>query len=122
MTTVQAYVDAQEESRRPTLLALRKLVRETVPDAVESIRYGMPYYNHHGDLCAFAAQKRYFSFYVMSAGEPIAPHRKALGKLDAGKGCIRFGSLDEVPEGLLAEILEAAAEANEKRAGVAVDA
>jgi uncharacterized protein YdhG (YjbR/CyaY superfamily) len=120
MTTVQAYIDAAEESRRPTLYALRKLVRETVPDAVESIRHGMPYYNHHGDLCAFAAQKRYYSFYVMSAGEPIAPHRGALGTLDVGKGCIRFTSLDELPGGVLAEILTAAAEANETRAGVTV--
>ena len=116
MTTVQIYVETAEEERRPTLFALRKLVRETVPDAVESIRYGMPYYNHHGDLCAFAAQRRYFSFYVMSAGEPIEPHRKALGQLDVGKGCIRFRSLDEVPDGVLAEILGAAAAANEERA------
>jgi uncharacterized protein YdhG (YjbR/CyaY superfamily) len=118
VTTVQSYLDAAQEERRGTLRALRKLVRETVPDAVESIRYGMPYYNHHGDLCAFAAQKRYFSLYVMSAGEPIAPHRTVLGQLDVGKGCIRFSSLDEVPDGVLSEILKAAAAANEKRAGV----
>ena len=108
MTTIQAYIDAQEEDRRPTLLALRKLVRETVPDAVESIRYGMPYYNHHGDLCAFAAQQRYYSFYVMSGGDRIAPEqKKALAKLDVGKGCIRWRRPEAVDLHLARELVHA---------------
>jgi len=115
LTGVDEYIAAAAEERRPTLEALRALVRDAVPEAREELRYRMPYYDHHGDLCAFAAQKRYFSFYVLSSGEPLAPYRDALGKLDVGKGCIRFRSLDQVPEGVLTDVVFAAARANELR-------
>jgi hypothetical protein len=75
--TVDEYIAAAPEDRRGTLAALRDLVRSAVPDAVEEIRHRMPYYAHHGDLCAFAAQKNYFSFYVMSGGLDAAGHRDA---------------------------------------------
>lgn len=118
MTTVDEYIAAADEERRPTLEALRALVREAAPDAQEEIRHGMPYYGLHGDLVAFAAQKRYFSFYVMSGGATVAPYREALGKLDCGKGCIRFRSLDQVPDGVLHDLVLAAARANQEQAGL----
>ena len=114
--TVDEYIEAAEPERRTTLRALRELVRETVPEVREEVRYGMPYYDHHGELCAFAAQKRYFSFYVIGAGSPLTAHRAELGKLDVGKGCIRFRRLEEVPPDTLRAILREAARANEAAA------
>ena len=74
----------------------------------------MPYYGYHGDVVAFAAQKNYFSVYVM--GQRLTDHRHELGKLDCGKGCIRFKKLEELPLDVLREIVRDTAAANEKAA------
>jgi hypothetical protein len=42
----------------------------------------------------------------------VEAHRHALGKLDCGKGCIRFRSLDELPLDTISDILK---EAHAKR-------
>ena len=75
----------------------------------------MPYYVHHGDLVAFAAQKNHFSVYVM--GQGLADHRHELGKLDCGKGCIRFKTLEELPLDVLRAIVRETAAENERAAG-----
>jgi uncharacterized protein YdhG (YjbR/CyaY superfamily) len=114
--TVDDYIASVDVQRRPTLEALRALVRETVPDVTESVQHKMAYYSHHGDLCAFAAQKNYFSFYMMGGGDVVERHRAQLGKLNCGKGCIRFRSLDEAPLETLRTMLRESARANEAAA------
>ena len=76
----------------------------------------MPYYAYHGDLVAFAAQKNYFSVYVMGRGQRLADHRQELGKLNCGKGCIRFKKLEELPLDAVREIVGDTAAENEKAA------
>jgi len=57
---VDAYLQNLETERRTALEELRSLLFEVVPDAVETIRYGMPAYEHHGrQLCLFALQKHF---------------------------------------------------------------
>ena len=114
--SVDDYIAAADPARRPTLEALRALVRETVPEAEESVQYKMAYYAHHGDLCAFAAQKNYFSFYMMGRGGVVERHSDELGKLNCGKSCIRFRSLDEAPLETLRTMLQQSARANEASA------
>jgi len=78
---------------------------ETVPSAVESIRYKMPTYDYEGAmLCAFASQKQYMSLYV----EPriLDGYRTALQHLNVGKSCIRFKSIDQLPLNLVRTVLE----------------
>ena len=110
---VEEYIASADVERRPTLEALRELVREAVPEAEESVQHKMAYYAHHGDLCAFAAQKNYFSFYVMGRGDVVERHRDGLGKLSCGKSCIRFRTLEELPVDTLRTMLRESAYANE---------
>ena len=112
--SVEDYIESVDEARRPTLEALRALVRETVPGAEETVRYGMAHYSRHGDLCAFAAQKRYFSLYMLGRGDVVERHRGELGRLSVGKGCIRFASRDELPLDPVRTMLRESAEANER--------
>src|SRR3712207_8205371 len=46
-----------EAERRDDLRALRRLVLEAVPDAEESVRYGMPHYERGGPLCPFRSEE-----------------------------------------------------------------
>ena len=87
---VDAYIDALEEPRKAALQQLRRIILET-------IQYDMPYYTYHGMLCAFAAQKRYLSFYLLN-GEIVENNRHLLKGLSVGKGCIRFKDMGAFPK------------------------
>jgi uncharacterized protein YdhG (YjbR/CyaY superfamily) len=112
--TVDEYIAAADPDRREALRALREVIRDAAPRAREEIRHKMPYYDYHGDLIAFASQKNHFSVYVM--GPRLADHLHELGKLDCGKGCIRFKQLEELPLDVLREIVRETAAENESAA------
>jgi uncharacterized protein YdhG (YjbR/CyaY superfamily) len=107
--TVAEYLGALTPERRATLETLRSLVFQVAPDAVGTMRYGMPAYDVRGrDLCQFASQKRYVSLYL----DPriVEKYRGELEGLSLGKGCVRFRKLDQLPletiEHMLREIAE----------------
>jgi uncharacterized protein YdhG (YjbR/CyaY superfamily) len=110
--TVDAYLADVDEARRPSLSALRAIIRAAVPQATESIRYNMPAYEYEGMLCAFAAQKHYLSFYLLN-GEVVDQHRELLQGLSVGKGCIRFKNISNLAETTIRTLLRAAVTANE---------
>jgi uncharacterized protein YdhG (YjbR/CyaY superfamily) len=96
LQTVDAYLDGLPPDRRAALAALRALVRGTVPDAVEMIKYKMPAYEYEGGtLCTFASQKHYMSLYMDV--DVVAEHEEDLAHLDVGKSCIRFRKLESLP-------------------------
>jgi uncharacterized protein YdhG (YjbR/CyaY superfamily) len=106
--TVAAYLDALPDDRRATLKTLRSLIKKTVLQASERMEYGMPSYTQGDVLCAFASQKNYMALYIC-AGNVVEAHRKELGKLSCGKGCIRFRKLDELPLDVIAVMLRESA-------------
>jgi uncharacterized protein YdhG (YjbR/CyaY superfamily) len=62
---VDLYIEGLEPGRRVALSELRSVVLETVPDAVETMRYRMPTYELEGGvLCSIASQKHYMSLYM----------------------------------------------------------
>ena len=93
---VDEYLGSLHPERRAALTELRSLVLETMPDAVETMRYRMPTYEYRGRvLCSFACQKRYMSLYM----DPklVENHREELVGLNVGKSCIRFRKLEQLP-------------------------
>ena len=113
--TVDEYIEAADPDRRDALRALRDVILHAAPQAHEEIRHKMPYYVYHGDLVAFAAQKNHFSVYVMG-DKRLTEHGDALGKLNCGKGCIRFKKLEELPLDVLREIVRDTAAENARAA------
>ena len=104
-TQVDQYLEKLGPPRRDALTQVRALILEEVPDAVESMKYKMPTYEYGGAmLCAFASQKRYMSLYV----EPpiLDRHREELSHLDLGKSCIRFRSIEQLPQATVRTILQ----------------
>jgi uncharacterized protein YdhG (YjbR/CyaY superfamily) len=109
---VDAYLENLEPGRRKALTEVRSLVLDTVPGAVETMRYRMPTYEHDGRvLCAFASQKHYMSLY-MDTGL-VEKHRDDLADLDVGKSCIRFRRLEKLPLDTVRTILEETVEKQE---------
>jgi uncharacterized protein YdhG (YjbR/CyaY superfamily) len=94
--SVDAYLESLPENRKAALSTVRSVILETIPDAEESMRYGMPTYDAAGDfLAALASQKQYISLY-MNTGV-VAEHSEDLSHLNVGKSCIRFTKLDKLP-------------------------
>jgi uncharacterized protein YdhG (YjbR/CyaY superfamily) len=94
--TVAEYLNALAPERREALEALRALVFQVAPDAVETMRHGMPAYDVGGrELCLFASQKRYVSLYLDP--EILEEYRPELRGLSLGKSCVRFRDREKLP-------------------------
>lgn len=113
--TVDDYIAELPADRAEAVTALVELVRSNIqPGFVETMRWGMisyeiplavsgPTYNKQPlNYVAIASQKNYLSVYLMgiysvSGGDVEFSRRwKAAGKrLDMGKACVRFQSLDK---------------------------
>ena len=107
-TTVPEYLADLPADRQTALKKVRSLIRKTVPEAQETMQHGMAAYELNGLLCALASQKNHMAVYVCDP-EVVDAHRDALGKLNSGKGCIRFRKLEELPLDAISEILKEAA-------------
>lgn len=104
-TTVPAYLAEQPPDRQTALTKLRNVIRKVAPDAKESIQHGMPAYELNGMLCALASQKNHMSLYICEP-EIVDAHRDTLGRLNCGKGCIRFRKIEELPLEAITTILQ----------------
>ena len=125
--TVDEYLAQLPEDRRAVVSAVRKMVKKHLPKGYqERANYGMigwevpmeksgPTYNGQ-PLCfaGVAAQKHHYSLYLTAAYmDPVITKRvqdvfKAAGKrLDMGKSCVRFKSLDGIPLDELGPIIAA---------------
>ncbi len=105
--TVEEYVAAAPESRRPALELLRRLCRDELPGFEELMRYGMPGYARGGVVeIGFASQKAYISLYVLREAA-VAANADRLAGLSVGKGCVRFRRPEQVDPELVRALLAA---------------
>jgi uncharacterized protein YdhG (YjbR/CyaY superfamily) len=96
---------ALPDDRRSALTRLRKLCKTTLVGSKEAMQFGMPCYQRNGQtLVAFASQKQHISLYICQP-EVVDAYRAELGKLSAGKGCIRFVRTEQMDFDLLGKIL-----------------
>jgi hypothetical protein len=123
--TVSEYLSGLPEERRAVVATLRSFVKKHLPDGYKeqidfgAITYAVPLtilpdtYNGK-PLCyaAIAAQKNYYSLYLMSAygdakqAKWMAGEFKKRGKkLDMGKACLRFKSLDDLPLDVIGQVV-----------------
>jgi hypothetical protein len=125
MPTPQEYLDALPEERRAVIAALRDLILKNLPSGYrESINYGMLTYEvplerypktYNKQPLAYlglAAQKNYYSLYLMciyseTGGEAKLREEflKAGKKLDMGKSCLRFTKLEDLPLDVVAKAI-----------------
>jgi len=104
-TTVAQYIRELPADRQRAIKKLRAVVKKAAPRAKEGMQYGMPAYMVGDEpLCAFASQKHYLALYVCPA-DVLDEFRPRLGKLDCGKGCIRFRKPEDLPLDVADEML-----------------
>jgi hypothetical protein len=126
--TVEQYLKELPADRRAIVAAVRQLILENIDQTFEEgMQYGMiGYYvphsvypaGYHCDssqplpyLC-LASQKNYLSLYLMSLYADGADNAwfqaawaKSGKKLDMGKSCVRFKTLEDLPLDVIAEAI-----------------
>ena len=119
--TVDEYLTDLPADRKNAIVAVRKVILEQLPEGYEeSMQFGMIGYviplatypkTYNGKplmYAALASQKNYMSVYLMNIYADQGAERwftdgyRASGKkLDMGKSCVRFKSLDDLPMELI---------------------
>jgi hypothetical protein len=123
--TVSEYLASLPDERRVVVSKLRSFVKKHLPKGYKeqigwgAITYAVPLETlpdtYNGEpLCyaAIAAQKNHYALYLMGAyGDPkqskwMASEFKKRGKkLDMGKSCLRFKSLDDIPLDVVGDVI-----------------
>jgi len=126
-TTVEQYLAELEPDRRAIVSAVRDVIVASLPAGyVEEIGWGMISYDvplsrhpntYNGKplmYAALASQKRSCSLYLTAVyADPDrraafeARYRDTGKRLDMGKSCVRFRSLDDLPLDLVADVIGA---------------
>lgn len=125
--SVEHYIAELPHERADAIREVREVILKNLPDGyVESMTWGMPTYEvpleRFGDTynkkplmyAALASQKNYMVVYLSTvysseeAKEEFATAYKATGKkLDMGKSCVRFKTLDQLPLDVIADTIAA---------------
>lgn len=104
-SNVDEYLQQFEDETLEHLHTMRKLIRETAPEAEESISYGMPAYKFNGKpLVYFAGYKSHIGFYATPTGHEA--FAKELSKYKQGKGSVQFPLNEPLPVKLITEIVK----------------
>lgn len=102
--TVDAYLDQFEGETKAKLCDFRKLILNTVPEAVESMSYGMPAYKFNKKpLAYFAGFKNHIGFYATP--NTHESFQSELKRYKQGKGSVQFPLNEPLPLDLIEQML-----------------
>lgn len=101
---ISEYINSAPDDIKIKLNKLYKLVKETVPEADETISYGMPTFKLNGkNLVHFAFFKNHIGFYPTPS--PIEKFKNKLKNYKYSKGAIQFPLSEDLPLNLIKEIV-----------------
>ncbi len=101
--TIDEYISSFPISTQKILESIRKALKEEVPEATETISYGMPTFKLNGNLVHFAAYKHHIGFYPTPSG--VEAFKKDLEKYKTSKGAIQFPIDQPIPLELFKRIV-----------------
>ena len=102
--SVDGYIAAQPENVQRVLRRVRNIIRKAVPEAEETISYGIPAYKLHGTPVLFlAGWRQHYSLYP-GTGKFVAAFKDDLAPYCVSKGTIRFPLSEPVPVKLIERI------------------
>ena len=104
---VEAFLAALPPERRAALEDLRRKIHDAVPEATETIGYGVPAFKLRGrPLVSYGAGKQHCSFYVQSPAVMEA-HAEMLAGYRTSKGTVHFSPDAPLPDGIVASLVQA---------------
>ena len=112
--TVDEYVASVREPARTQLAALRRLVHDAAPDAVEAVSYGIAGYKHHGMLVNIGAAKKHVALYGVGYSL-MQQYATELKPYVSGDATIRFPIDKPPPAELVTKLIKARVAENEAK-------
>jgi uncharacterized protein YdhG (YjbR/CyaY superfamily) len=108
---VDEYIARAPKEVQRKLAEIRVAIRESAPTAVESISYGMPYYDYKGRLAWFGLAKAHIGLYLRPP--VIEEHKRELANYKTTKSAVHFPLDKKVPMPLIKKLIKARMRKNE---------
>jgi uncharacterized protein YdhG (YjbR/CyaY superfamily) len=112
--TIDEYISPFPPEVQEILQTLRKVIKESAPEAKEKISYQMPTFVLRGNLVHFAAYKNHIGFYPGASG--IAAFEQKLSEYKSSKGTVQFPIDKPLPYELISEMVKFRVTENKKKA------
>jgi len=102
--SIDEYLASVPQPHRGMLEGLRRIIKEVVPEAEETISYQMPTFKLNGRmLVSFAAFKDHCSLFPATDIRAVAPDE--MKGFKGGKGTLQFTADNPIPDALLEKIV-----------------
>jgi uncharacterized protein YdhG (YjbR/CyaY superfamily) len=108
-TSVDQYIRSAPRETQALLRRIRAAIREAVPEADESLSYGMPFYSCPGDvgierrLCYFGLQPAGIGLYFRP--KDLEPHAEPITQYRSTKSALRFPIDRPIPIALIQKLV-----------------
>lgn len=103
-TSVDEYLLTFDDPVKSRLLEIRSMLKGLLPEANETINYGIPTFKLNGNLVHFAGYKKHVGFYPGPSGINAFEHR--LKDYKVSKGSVQFPNDKPLPLDLIVEIVQ----------------
>jgi len=114
--SIDEYILQFSPEIQEKLLSIRKVIKESAPDAVEKISWQMPTFFLHGNLVHFAAHKNHIGLYPGANG--MEAFKSKLSEYKTSKGAVQFPFDKPMPYELISEIVQFKVSENKKEADI----
>jgi uncharacterized protein YdhG (YjbR/CyaY superfamily) len=101
---IDSYIEAFPLKTIQLLNQVRRTIQQLVPDAEETMKYGIPTYVFHGNLVHFAGYKNHIGFYPGAAG--IEAFKEQFKDYEWSKGAVQFPIDKPMPLKLITQIVK----------------
>jgi len=103
--TMDEYIDASSENVKEILQKVRQTIKSVIPDATETIGYGVPSFDMLGKhIIMFAGFKNHIGIYPTPA--VIKKFKSELTSYKTAEGTIQFQLNEPIPYDLIKKIVE----------------
>ncbi len=102
--TIDEYIAAFPPDIQEKLQTLRRIIKESAPQAEEAISYRMPAFKLNGNLVYFAGFKNHIGFYAIPSG--IQAFKKDLAPYKTSKGAVQFPLDKPLPLALVRKMVK----------------
>ena len=111
--SIDEYISKFPAQIQEILNKLRKVIKDSAPDAQEKISYQMPTFALYGNLVYFAAWKNHIGFYPTSSVTEV--FKDELSEYKVSKGTVQFPLQKPLPYELISKIVKFRVAENIKR-------
>lgn len=105
ITTIDEYIDQFPKTTQVIMKKIRKIIRDSAPEAKEKISYGIPTFTWHGNLVHFGAYTAHIGLYPTPP--VIAAFEKEIKAYKYAKGSVQFPLDQPMPYDLIEAMVDA---------------